>query len=68
MDMGKLKVTAETAAWLDFMHRKTGRNRLEIVRNALHEIATEQLDDASVLDAFAVTRGIRRDSRGRPHK
>lgn len=54
----RTKVTAETHVWLEAVHRVTGKDVAEIVRNQLHEIALRELRIASVAQALAKAEGI----------
>lgn len=63
-DLGKAKVTAETDAWLSVRARRTGRSKLDLMRDALHDLAIEELHDAKLLVALAEVEGIRGDRRG----
>lgn len=68
-DLGKAKVTAETDAWLTVRSRRTGRSKLDLMRDALHDLAVQELHDAKVFVALAASEGIpgeRRGIRGSP--
>lgn len=52
-DLKRLKVTRETAAWLDAEAHSTGRKKHEIARDALHELAVAKIHAAKVLVAMA---------------
>jgi hypothetical protein len=63
-DLGKAKITAETDAWLTVRARRTGRSKLDLMRDALHELAIRELHDAKLLVALAEVEGIAGDRRG----
>lgn len=52
-DIGKMKVTAETDAWLTARSRITGKTKLEILREAAHQLAVSEIHDAKLLTALA---------------
>lgn len=52
-DLKRLKISRETAAWLDAESHSTGRKKHEIARAALHEIAVEKIHAAKVLVAMS---------------
>lgn len=51
-DLKRLKVTAETAAWLQARAHSSGRSKQEIARDALHSLAVQELDAARVMNAL----------------
>lgn len=51
-DLKRLKVTSETRAWLQAKAMRTGKSQQEIAREALHEKALQELDDARVMVAL----------------
>lgn len=70
-DLKRLKVTAETRAWLQAKSLSSGRTKQEIARDALHEIALAEIRAARVLASLAPTErrvgdaeGHRRDGQG----
>lgn len=64
-DLKRLKVTAETRAWLQAEAHTTGRSKQEIARDALHEIALAKIRAAKVLASLAPDEGHNGDVRGR---
>lgn len=52
-DLKRLKITDETAAWLNAEAHSTGRKKAEIARDALHEIAVAKIRAAKVLASMA---------------
>jgi hypothetical protein len=52
-DLKRLKITAETQAWLQAEAKKTGKSQQEIARDVLHGIALEQIRGARLLLALA---------------
>lgn len=71
-DLKRLKITAETRAWLQAESHTTGRSKQEIARDALHEIALAKIRAAKILASLAPPEGRAgddgghiRDSRGR---
>lgn len=72
-DLKRLKLTAETIAWLRAESHTSGRTKQEIARDVLHEIALRKIDAARVLAALApgeahigATRAPVGAKRGRP--
>lgn len=63
-DLKRLKVTAETRAWLHAKSLSTGRTKQEIARDALHEIALAEIRAARVLANLAPIEGHAGDARG----
>lgn len=53
------KITAETDAVLEAVHRASGRDRAEIVRTVLAEWATQKIHEASLLDRLLQREGLR---------
>lgn len=64
-DLKRLKVTAETSAWLQAKAHTTGRSKQEIARDALHEIALAEIRAAKVLASLAPPEAHSRDTGGR---
>lgn len=50
--LGRLRVTREIDAWLETVHRRTGKSKQEIARTALHREAVDFLDTARVARRF----------------
>jgi predicted DNA-binding protein len=65
VDLKRLKITPETAAWLEAESRTSGRTKQEILREAMHQLAIEKIHAAKVLSALAPAEGISRDGGGR---
>lgn len=63
-DLKRLKVTAETRAWLQAKALSTGRSKQEIARDALHEIALAEIRAARVLANLAPAEGRAGDAQG----
>lgn len=64
-DLKRLKITAETRAWLSAEARRTRRSPQEIAREALHTIALDRIAGAKVLVALVLGKGHFGDARGR---
>lgn len=64
-DLKRLKVSAETRAWLTAEAHRTGRSQHEIARDALHELALEKIHAAKVLLSLSPSEG--RTGDGRAH-
>lgn len=64
-DLRRLKITAETRAWLQAESHTSERSMQEIARDALHEIALEKIRAAKVLSSLAPAQGHSRASGGR---
>lgn len=64
-DLKRLKITAETRAWLAAEAHSTGRSQQEIARDALHEIATRRIHAARVLVSMSPSEGHGGDDQGR---
>lgn len=64
-DLKRLKVTAETRAWLAATSRSTGKSQQEIARDALHTLAVREIHAAKVLVRMAPDEALDRDSGGR---
>lgn len=52
------KITAEDDAALEALHRVSGQDRSEIVRDILHKWAIEQIHVATVLDKMLQAEGL----------
>lgn len=63
-DLERLKITAETRAWLEAEERVYGRTRQDIVRELLHAHALKRLHEASVITALAGAHGIKPEDAG----
>lgn len=66
VDLKRLKITAETRAWLTAEVHVTGRSAQDIVRDVLHAKAQEKIHAAKVLTALAAGEAYIRD--GRAHR
>jgi hypothetical protein len=64
-DLKRLKISAETRAWLQAEALSTGRSHQEIARDMLHSVAVEKIRAAKVLMALAPPEGHGGDSRGK---
>lgn len=64
-DLKRLKVTAETRAWLTAAARISGKSQQEIARDALHSLAVKEIHAAKVLVRLAPDEALDRDSGGR---
>lgn len=63
----RAKITAETDAVLEAIHRSTGRDKSEVVRDVLHQWAAKEIHAASILHDILEREGIAAqlgDSRG----
>lgn len=63
VDLKRLKITAETRAWLTAEGHVTGRSAQDIVRDVLHAKALEKIHAANVLTALANGEAYIRDGR-----
>lgn len=63
-DLKRLKITAETMAWLEAESRTTGQTKQEILRDAMHTIAVQKIHAAKLLAALAPVEGSSGDTRG----
>ena len=52
-DLKRLKITAETRAWLQSESHITGKSQQEVARDQLHEFALEKIRAAKVLVGLA---------------
>lgn len=57
----RVKITEETDAWLDARAEATGEDRQTIVRNLLHKLALEEIDDAIVMYRRLKSKGMVRE-------
>lgn len=64
-DLKRLKITAETRAWLEAAARSSGRTKQEVARDALHQIAVEKIHEARMLSGLAPAHVSSGDGRGR---
>jgi hypothetical protein len=64
-DLKRLKITAETIAWLESESLTTGRTKQEILRDAMHEIAVAKIRAARLLATLAPAEAISGDTQGR---
>lgn len=64
-DLKRLKVTAETRAWLQAEATISGKSHQDIARAALHDIALKRIRAAKVLTALATAEGHEGDDGGR---
>lgn len=53
----RIKITPETAAWLEAESRLTGKPKQEILRDLAHSIALEKISGANLLAALAPREG-----------
>lgn len=65
VDLKRLKITAETAAWLEAEARITGRSKQEILRDEMHRLAVEKIHGARLLAALAPAEANSGDTGGR---
>jgi hypothetical protein len=72
VDLKRLKITGATRAWLQAKARATGKSHQDVARDALHELALQEIHAAKVLVALSTAEGLigddeghSRDSRGR---
>lgn len=65
IDLKRLKITAETSAWLESESRITGRSKQDILRDTVHQIAVEKIHSARLLAALAPVEANSGDTRGR---
>lgn len=64
-DLKRLKITAETIAWLESESRITGKTKQEILRDAMHQLACDKIHAARLLAALAPAEALSGDSGGR---
>ena len=62
-DLKRLKITAETRAWLTAESHITGRSTQEIARDVLHAKAMDRIHAAKVITALASGEAYVRDGR-----
>lgn len=65
LDLKRLKITAETRAWLTAEVSRTGQSAQEVARDVLHQFALEKIEGARLLLALSPGQGHNGDSRGR---
>ena len=63
-DLKRLKITAETDAWLTAESRSTGKSKQDVLRDAAHAIALEKIHAARLLSALAPSDGQAGDTPG----
>ena len=63
-DLKRLKITAETRAWLSAEALRSGDSPQEIVRDALHALALDRIAGAKLLVSLAPGEGHARDGSG----
>jgi hypothetical protein len=61
----RAKITCETDAWLDAHSRATGKDRCEIVRDCLHILALEKIDEIMIAHKVLNAKGFVGDSEGK---
>lgn len=54
----RAKLTRETRVWLESKSRRSGRDKQDIVREALHKIAVQDLHEANDLSTYAREQGL----------
>jgi hypothetical protein len=67
-DLKRLKITAETRAWLQAEAHSTGKSHQEIARDQLHAIALERIRAAKVLVSLSPAEGHSGDGQGHSGK
>jgi hypothetical protein len=60
----RAKVTAEADAVLEAVHRSTGKDKSEVVRDVLHRWALQEIHAASVLQSILQREGLGGASEG----
>lgn len=65
VDLKRLKITRETAAWLESESRETGQSKQEILRDEMHKIALAAKRKARLLLALSPDEGNSGDTGGR---
>lgn len=60
----RAKVTAEADAVLEAIHRSTGKDKSEVVRDVLHRWALQEIHAASVLQSILQREGLGGASEG----
>ena len=60
----RAKVTAEADAVLEAVHRSTGEDKSEVVRDVLHRWALQEIHAASVLQSILQREGLGGASEG----
>ena len=64
-DIGKVKVTEETHAWLTAESMFTRRPMAEIVRDVLHDVVVRDLERGRLVEAQLKAQGIVREAWGK---
>ncbi len=54
----RAKITPETWCWLEALHRATGKEQSEIVRDVLHDWASKHLDASSIAGRLLYGEGL----------
>jgi hypothetical protein len=54
----RAKLTRDTRVWLEYKARRSGRDKQDIVREALHKIASQELHEADDMSAYAREQGL----------
>ena len=54
----RTKVTRETDAWLESFSRASGKDRSEILRDVLHQIAIEKISEISIAHDVLKAKGL----------
>jgi hypothetical protein len=65
-DLKRLKISAETRAWLQAEAHTTGRSQQEIARDVLHDVALQKIHAARVLASLAPADAHAGATRGHP--
>lgn len=63
-DLKRLRISAETRAWLQAEATSSGKSQQEIVRSVLHEMALKKIHAANLLSALATAEGHKRAAEG----
>jgi uncharacterized protein YceH (UPF0502 family) len=61
VDVKRLRITQDTDAWLEAEHRRTGKKKVEILRETLDALAKREISAANLLVALARSKGNRED-------
>lgn len=54
----RIKITPETDCVVESIHRLTGRDRSEIQRQWLHEMAMKHIDECNLLSQILKSKGL----------